>query len=444
MPVAADPTAGDLALPAAVEIVSGRSGVCFGRNEAQARRLRICLLCLSAIKDDPRVRKQGNLLHRAGHHVVAVGLLGGTAPDPDWPIRGVSAVSGAAGGRLRKLAAQPRRYARHFAAKGLQPLAPWSATIAGRAYWGQEIYRRLFEAARAVRADLYVANDWNMLPIADRLARMHGGRFVYDSHEYAAEELPESLIWRVFRKPLATMIERQHIREAGLVSTVSSGIAVRLHRDHRLREAPLVVRNVPEAASGQHAVSPLGRGPQMTLLFHGAITEHRGLHVLVASARHWRPGRRLILRGPIAAAYRRRLEQIVAADGVEERVAIVPPVPADRLIEAAAEADVGIVCLPDTSLENRFALPNKVFEYIAAGLALIVPPLDELRAIVGRYGNGIVFARLAPEAVAAAINELEPAAVDRFKANSRRAATELVWEREAADWLSRLSQVAVA
>jgi glycosyltransferase involved in cell wall biosynthesis len=407
-------------------------------------RSRVCLLCLSVVKDDPRVRKQGNLLHRDGHEVVAVGLLGGTAPNPDWPICGLPAPDGASEARrIYKLLSEPRRYATHFFCKALQPLARWSSAISSRVYWGYDTYRKLFEIASGIVADVYVANDWNMLPIAHRLASMHGSRFVYDSHEYAVEELPENLIWRIFGRPLAMMVERTHIHQASLVSTVSTGIAEHLKRDHRLREVPLVVRNVPERQPSHRSLSPLGRGGDLTLLFHGAITEHRGIHVLVASVSYWRSGRRLILRGPISDTYRRRLDDIVERYRLQSQVTILPPVPADQLITAATEADIGIVCLPDTSLENRFALPNKVFEYIIAGLALLVPRLDELQAIVTRYHNGVAFSGLQPAAIAEVVNDLNLTAVDAFKANSRLAATELVWEKEAAGWRDRLCGLAV-
>jgi glycogen(starch) synthase len=406
---------------------------------------RICLLCVSMIKDDPRVRKQGNLLHHAGFSVAAVGFSGGTAPDPDWPIRGVPRPASASVlGRVRKLFIQPRRYAEYFFCKALQPIARWSETVARQVYWRQYIYQRLFETARGIFADIYVANDWDTLPIASRLARIHGALFVYDTHEYAAEELPESLRWRIFRKALATTVERMHIHQAAMVSTVSSGIARHLQRDYGLREMPFVMRNVPEEQHRHHNVSPLRRGNDLTLLFHGAITEPRALHVLIASVRYWRSDRHLVLRGPISETYRRRLAKIVRQHGLENRVAILPPISANRLIDAAAEADLGVVCLPDTSLENRFALPNKVFEYIRAGLALLVPRLDELVAIVERYDNGIIFPRLHPEVIAEVVNRLDIAAVNALKMNSRAAAAELSWEREAASWKDRLAYLAAS
>ncbi|MFI5013596.1 MAG: glycosyltransferase [Hyphomicrobiales bacterium] len=406
---------------------------------------RVCLLCLSVIKDDPRVRKQGNLLHDAGFAVIGVGLSGGTATSPPWVILAPSFVVAATPrAKLAKLLADPGRYSRYLASMALKPLARCSQRLAEWLYWSRPALRNLFEAASATAADIYVANDWNMLPVAQRLAAMHGGSYVYDSHEYATEELPESLAWRLFERGLVVRIEGAHIHGAALVSTVSEGIAEHLMRDYGLAVEPMVVRNVPQIRIGAGSLSPFREDGEIVVLFHGGITEHRGLHIVVDSVRLWRPGRRLVLRGPIGEAYRRRLEAIIDTHALRGRVDIEPPVAADRLIEAAAAADVGIVSLPDTSVENRFALPNKIFEYVSAGLALLVPQLDELAKIVRQHENGRVFVGLSAQAVAGAVNDLDMAMINAFKAKSRLAARVMVWEREAEPWVKRLAGLAAA
>jgi glycosyltransferase involved in cell wall biosynthesis len=340
--------------------------------------------------------------------------------------------------RVAKLASAPAQYGPYLVSMGLRPFASTSSGFAEWLYWQRPAFRYLLEASRQVAADIYVANDWNTLPIAHKLVAMHGGRFVYDSHEYAAEELPESRAWRLFHRDLAIGIECKYIGEAALVSTVSRGIAELMQRDHGLAERPMVIRNVPRARPAGITHSPLRHDGDITVLFHGGISEHRGLHVLVESVRLWRIGRRLVLRGPVGEAYRRRLDTIIETHGLRGRVSIEPPIPADRLIEAAAQADIGVVCLPDSSAENRFALPNKIFEYVSAGLALLVPDLDELAQVVVQHGVGRIFPRLTPESIAAAVNAFDFASVNAFKERARIAAGELVWEREAEPWLKRI------
>lgn len=406
----------------------------------ERRRPRVCLLALSVIRDDPRLRKQGDMLSDHGVDVVAVGLTGGRRPLPAWPIL-APPESPAAGfaARIAKLAARPGLYGGYLASKALQPASALSPAIAEAIYWRRPVFQALARAATGVDADLYVANDWNTLPLAARLA---GHRpFIYDSHEYAAEELPESLYWRIFDRGLAVNIEKRYAHRAALVSTVSDGIAKGIGALYGLKETPMVVRNVPARARAGTPVS--GKtGSMLTILYHGGITRHRRLDLVVESVRLWGPGRRLVLRGPIDADYLAELETIVAKHGLGDRVTIAPPVSPELLVEEAAAADAGFVALPSTSAENRLALPNKIFEYLQAGLAVLAPDLEEVGRVIRNTGAGFLFRDMEPQAIADAVNALEAVALDRAKAAARIAAQELVWEREAAAWTERVVALA--
>lgn len=404
------------------------------------RRPRVCLLALSVIRDDPRLRKQGDILSDLGVEVVAVGLTGGRRPPPAWSILSPPESPAASfAARIAKLVKRPGLYGGYLASKALQPASALSPAIAEAIYWRRPVFQAFARTAADVDADLYVANDWNTLPLAARLA---GDRpFIYDSHEYAAEELPESLMWRIFDRGLAVNIEKRYAHRAAFVSTVSEGIAKGIGALYGLRESPMVVRNVPARARAGTPTSG-ATGPMLTILYHGGITRHRRLDIAVESVRLWAPGRRLVLRGPIDADYLAELEAIIARHGLADRVTIAPPVSPELLIEEAAAADAGFVALPSTSAENRLALPNKIFEYLQAGLAILVPDLDEVGRIARSTGAGFLFREMDPQAIADTVNALEPAAVDRAKAAARVAAHELVWEREAAGWAERVAALA--
>jgi hypothetical protein len=97
---------------------------------------------------------------------------------------------------------------------------------------------------------------------------------------------------------------------------------------------------------------------------------------------------------------------------------------------AAAGADVGVHFTPLGTMQRHFSLPNKLFEYIGAGLAVAVSPGLDLKRIVERYELGICSADSTAPAVAAAINGLTPESVARYRAHARVAASELCWEAE--------------
>ena len=94
-------------------------------------------------------------------------------------------------------------------------------------YWTalQSTIVELYEVAQTVKADVWLGNDWIALPIAARLAKEKGGRCVYDTHEFAAEEYAENWYWRMWKKPLVCAVERRFIGDAAVVFAVSAGIA---------------------------------------------------------------------------------------------------------------------------------------------------------------------------------------------------------------------------
>lgn len=97
---------------------------------------------------------------------------------------------------------------------------------------------------------------------------------------------------------------------------------------------------------------------------------------------------------------------------------------------AAHSADLGVHFTPLNTDQRHFSLPNKLFEYIGAGLAVAVSPGVDLKRMVEGHGVGVVSRDASAKAAADAINRLTQASVSAFKAASRQAAQTLCWESE--------------
>lgn len=377
--------------------------------------MRCCLLSLSPIADDPRVRRQGDALHALGWTVSAVGLPARRSPPPAWPIRTVDVPEPGTGMVERALRI------------GRVGLAGRCGPLLLPLMEGMPATRQLLAGAEGVVADLYVANDWTALPAAAILAARHGGRLVYDSHELAVAEREEDARWRLLYGRLAGAVEERFIRSAALVTTVSEGIADAMAAAYRLRERPVVIRNVPV-----HRAMPL-RQPdpgRIRVLFQGLLAPGRGIEALLRSVPLWRPEFHLVLRGPAGDAYRAELEALAGATGAGARIVFDPPRSPGQLVEAANEADIGIHPLEPVNRNNRLALPNKIFEYLMAGLAVCVSDLPELAAVVRRHDCGRLIGTVTPEAIADAVNGFSPSGIAGAKRNALAAARELCWERE--------------
>jgi glycosyltransferase involved in cell wall biosynthesis len=433
---------------------------------------RLVQISFSAIPDDPRVRRHGDALQALGWDVVGLGLAGGRGSLPGWPVAtvGLPEPEGAANVTSELDGLKPQKPLWKTLARGLwfcaaAPLGALAWLIGamlgffrqGKAGaflslaniiwtdigWPIRVVRRLAQkpietlghaiAALEVRrpvaamieageslgpADIWVANDWTALPVAVALRDRFGGQVVYDSHEFALEEYAQDWAWRLFERPIAAKIEGDLIQEARVVTAVSQGIVSALRDAYHVNAAHEVVINAPPYI--EQALRPTKRPIQF--LYHGIVAPGRGLEILIKAASLWQGGHVLSIRGPGQSDYLKTLEDLIAALGVSDHVKLLEPVAMTDLVEAALAFDVGLMALPGHSAHNRFALPNKVFEYMAAGLALCVSDLPEMAHVVAQTGCGTLLPTDKPADIAHHFDAMTVDQVDQHKRASLEAA----------------------
>lgn len=399
------------------------------RNAEPRAPRRVALLSFSAIADDPRVRRQGDSLHAAGWDVTAFGLSGAISQPPPWRIVEIDKdstdkQSGPARWRpLTRPSLIPGRIKNAF----WLLLARLGPDHAERAYWKlKPLFHTMAKRAEEQSWDLVIANDWPVLGAGLRVARNRDASLLYDTHEFATDEYGHRGLWRFFYQPFLLAFERMGARKAATVTCVSDGIADALQEVHGLAKRPVVIRNMP--VSHPFSLRPLGQ--TIRVLYHGIVTPGRGLEACIASVANWPQEYELTIRGPASDEYLETLRRHTSEAGVEQRVIFAPPVPMTDLVAAASAYDIGLFSMPGQSVQNRFVLPNKFFEYIAAGLAICVSDLREMQRLVERHQLGVLIAGDDPADIAAAILKLDRAAIERFKTNAAAAARELCWERE--------------
>jgi len=280
---------------------------------------------------------------------------------------------------------------------------PWELWILGGIAWFT------WQAVMKVRrfpADLYHANDLDTLPAGVILSRLKRVPLLYDAHELYADQFGGAS--RQFRAILFGL-EHRLIRFAHRVVTVNRSLAETLTAWHAV-PLPSIVMNCPFAPDPRrngtgalrapHGASP---GRAARVIYQGIFWRDRGLEELIRSAA-WYESAELYLRG--YGDLEPALRALVKAEGLEARVHFLPPVAPDRLVESLAGFDVGVVPYRPTNLNNRFCLPNKVFEYLQAGLALAASALPELERVVKETGVGELFDPEQPHDIARAINIL--------------------------------------
>lgn len=372
----------------------------------------ILVLSLSQIPSDPRVHKTCQALCAAGFKVTAVGF---ECPKPsahyDYD--------------LRTLPATPHNLSYRLAIAARQLPAHIFHAIAHKTYWLDRQVKAMWALIQQEKPQLIYANDLNTLPIAVRLKQLTGAKLIYDTHEFAVGEGADRLMWKLLFPVYRRALEAKNIAHVDQVMSVSDGIGHALKHLYALQKPVMTLRNVPPF----QMTPPRDVGETIRVLYHGLYLKDRGLEALIESVPLWHERFILHLRGYGAPAYEAHLRDY-ARKIVPNRIVFEPAVATHDLVEAATSADIGILPFPTKGIQKEFSLPNKLFEYMMAGLCVITTPCQDISAHLTRYSAGLTTSGASPQALADTLNNLTPSQINQMKRASLIAAKELNWEVE--------------
>lgn len=131
--------------------------------------------------------------------------------------------------------------------------------------------------------------------------------------------------------------------------------------------------------------------------------------------------------GGDGGAYLDRLKRRAAGC---DRIAFPAPVPPEALPATLNGYDVGIFWIPPFNTNARLTLPNKIFDYVQARLAVAVGPTAEMVSVIERYGIGVSSDSNSVPDIVKTLSALTAGAIMAFKAASDRAAHDLSFEHE--------------
>ena len=285
---------------------------------------------------------------------------------------------------------------------------------------------RLFFYLLKSKIDVFVANDLDTLPANYLASRIKRKPLVYDSHEYFTE-VPE-LIGRPIVRSIWAGLEKLLVPRVDAAYTVCDSIAEVYHDLYKVDFK--VVRNLPVCSQIEKSEHQEKReGQPKVILYQGALNLGRGVEAAIRSMQ-FLDGAELWLAGD--GDITNQLKELVAELQLESKVKFLGRLPLHQLCEVTRQADLGISLEEDLGLNYRFALPNKLFDYIQAGVPVLVSNLPEMRHVVEHYQIGVIAEthqrKELAELIKTALFDQEKRRI--WKQNLPVAASELCWENE--------------
>ena len=299
------------------------------------------------------------------------------------------------------------------------------------------LYMALYREAMASmpKADLYIAHDLPMLPVAAAMKRRDAAKLLYDSHELFCEQE-----FRSFERRMWQRLEQETIPQADATITVNPSIAEWLQSQYQLSHVGVIYNAEALSPTLLHPSSAalkqqLGLALHTRIvLYQGGLSHGRNLELLPRLLPHLAADIHLVVlgSGPLRATLYAIAEQL----GVSARFHMLEAVPQHALLALTQSADLGIIPYRDTCLNYRYCTPNKLFEFIAAGVPMVATDLPEISRLLATHGIGRVGNSAQPAEFAALIETvLEPATLAALKAATLKARTRVNWDVEGEKFL---------
>ena len=276
------------------------------------------------------------------------------------------------------------------------------------------------------RADLILANDLDTLPACRILGWLKRSPVVYDSHEFFTESV--GLMNRPVVRGIWKRIEKAFLPGVAVAYTVSEPIAEAYFK--RYNVAFKVVRNYPDL-SRFPLRSNIHPYPQSKyILYQGVFNPCRSLPQLIRSMTLVDDEYHLILAG--YGELTGELKELVNVLNLSNRVKFTGTMEYSQLIQYTYYASLGIALEEPESLSFRYSLPNKVFDYVAAGLPFISMGTPLVKQLIDEHGIGFICESNAPELLAARINEVlaDNRGLERVRSAQKNARQSFNWQNE--------------
>ncbi|WP_319559832.1 hypothetical protein [Marispirochaeta sp.] len=266
------------------------------------------------------------------------------------------------------------------------------------------------------KCDLIIANDIPVLPMALKLGQMYQAKVYIDAHEYEPLHY-NTKEFNKYYKDFWYYICKKYLPKADYMTTVCAGIAEKYSKEFNVTcgviiNAPYFNKLDPVECSDNkiklihHGMAARGRQLENMIYLMDQLDDQFELHFMLVG---------------LDSTYGKELH----SKAVNNKIYFHDPVNMEEIPKELNKYDIGLYLLFPESYNQAMALPNKLFEFIQARLAIAIWPSQEMVKIIDTYKNGIYSKDFDVQQMAKILNSLTKKEIMDMKWNSNKAAKEL-------------------
>lgn len=264
--------------------------------------------------------------------------------------------------------------------------------------------------------DLIICENIELIYLAFKL-KSFGTKIMIDLREYFPTHFDNNIAWRLRKKEYYKYLLNKYVRKTNKILTVSDGIAKEYNTKYNLDCETYL--SLPEKQDKKSEIKDSYE--VIRIVHHGIASPNRNLESMIYMM-DYLDENKYILDLYLVKLNNSCYDDLINLSINRKNVNILEPVKYSDINIMLIRYDIGLYLLKDDSFNHKYALPNKLFEFIQAGLCLAFSPIYESVNIINKYNVGFVSDNYESENMANKIKGVSESKLNEYKRNSRTAA----------------------
>jgi glycosyltransferase involved in cell wall biosynthesis len=290
---------------------------------------------------------------------------------------------------------------------------------------------RLFIFLLFTKKDLLFSNDLDTLLPNYIIGKLQNKKLVFDSHELFSE-IPE-LVNKQRVKKVWLFLEKTIIPKLQNVITVSDSIKNHYHNLYGI--SAIVIRNIPKIKKISQRNFEIDAKGKKVILYQGSVNIGRGIELMIDTMNLLDEYLFIVIGdGDILE----QLKEKVSNLSLHDKVKFLGKKTPEELKELTPNATIGMSLEEDLGLNYRYALPNKIFDYLHANVPVIVADLPEMRSLIKKHPIGEILTERTHKTLAETIINMTNISYEKELKTAKK---ELNWSKEKEKLISIFSKL---